>query len=87
MINVIDVYLDADLSYQEYDVEASLDEIYEIAGCIEGDIYRGATTIIPSRSKQTLNTNGCVMTQDIVVESIPSNYGLITWNGAVLTVS
>ena len=48
MINVIDIYLDADLSYQEYDVEASLDEIYEIAGCIEGDMYHGSTTVIPS---------------------------------------
>ena len=87
MINVIDVYLDADLSYQEYDVEASLDEVYEIAGCIEGETYSGATTIIPSKDVQILNTNGCIMTKDIVVKSIPSNYGLITWNGSVLTVS
>ncbi len=87
MAQVIEVYLDADLSYQEYDVTASLDEEYEIEGCVEGDFYSGATTIIPSRVKQVLNTSGRLLTQDIVVESIPSNYGLITWNGTVLTVS
>ena len=87
MSRVIEAFLDADLIYPVYDVEASLEEEYEIAGCIEGELYNGMTTIIPSRNRQILNTNGCTMTQDIVVESIPSNYGLITWNGSVLTVS
>lgn len=87
MSRVIEAFLDADLTYQEYCVEASLDEEFEIEGCIEGKLYNGVTTIIPSQNAQVLNTNGCTMTQDIVVESIPSNYGLITWNGAVLTVS
>ena len=87
MNRVIEAFLDADLTYQEYYVEASLDEEFEIDSCIEGKFYNGITTIIPSQNTQILNTNGCIMAQDIVVESIPSNYGLITWNGAVLTVS
>ena len=87
MSRIIEAFVDAELICQTYDVEFSLSEEYEIAGCLEGKSYQGITTITPSRNRQTLNTNGCVMTQDIVVESIPSNYGLITWNGSVLTVS
>ena len=34
-----------------------------------------------------LETAGLVMTQNITVKRIPKNYGLISWNGAVLTVS
>ena len=83
----IEVLLDADLSYQECTLEASCDEEYEVASCVEGQVYDGITTIIPSTSNQILNTNGYIMASDIVVQSIPSNYGLITWNGAVLTVS
>jgi hypothetical protein len=28
-----------------------------------------------------------VVTRNIVINPIPSNYGLITWNGSTLTVS
>lgn len=87
MNGFIEAFVDADLICQRYDVEVSLSEEYELAGCMEGEFYQGMTTIIPSKNKQILTTSGCMMAQDIVVESIPSNYGLITWNGSVLTVS
>ena len=34
-----------------------------------------------------LETAGYAMTQNVVIKRIPKNYGLISWNGAVLTVS
>ena len=49
--------------------------------------YQGAYTITPSNQAQTLPTAGASLAQDITVEPIPSNYGLITWNGSVITVS
>lgn len=49
--------------------------------------YAGPTEVTPSGSAQTLATSGTVLHADVVVAPIPSNYGLITWNGAVLTVS
>lgn len=52
-----------------------------------GDPYEGPTTVVPSGTTQTLSTRGKTMATDVTVEPIPSNYGLITWNGAVLTVS
>ena len=49
--------------------------------------YTGATIVTPSQSTQTLATADRVMASNIVVNPIPSNYGLITWNGSTLTVS
>lgn len=49
--------------------------------------YTGATIITPSRSAQTLYTSGKAVNSNITINPIPSNYGLITWNGATLTVS
>jgi hypothetical protein len=51
------------------------------------DPYQGDYHITPSRETQTLSTAGKYLNQSIVVEPIPSNYGLITWNGSTLTVS
>lgn len=49
--------------------------------------YPGPTTVTPSAQAQTLETAGFYMREDITVEPIPSNYGLITWDGSTLTVS
>lgn len=49
--------------------------------------YTGATEVTPSSSTQVLNTAGWFMGNDITIKPIPSNYGLITWNGSTLTVS
>lgn len=51
------------------------------------EAYTGATTVVPGPEAQTLHTAGLMVSDDIVVEPIPSNYGLITWNGSTLTVS
>lgn len=49
--------------------------------------YDGPVEVTPSRSAQVLNTSGKSVYSDIVVNPIPSNYGLITWDGSRLTVS
>ena len=49
--------------------------------------YNGAYNITPSEETQVLQTTGKRLTHNVVVEPIPENYGLITWNGAVLTIS
>lgn len=53
----------------------------------ESDWYEGEYEITPSQEMQTLPTIGKTMIHDLVVKPIPSNYGLITWNGSTLTVS
>lgn len=64
---------------------------------IEGDVhgeamrsvpdYHGSYEITPTQNTQTLSVANKRMAQDLVVNPIPSNYGLITWDGSTLTVS
>lgn len=49
--------------------------------------YTGPYAVTPGDSRQVLRTNNRRTTQDIVVEPIPQNYGKITYNGSVITVS
>lgn len=49
--------------------------------------YQGPYEVTPSQQTQTLGTAGHELSQNITINPIPSNYGLITYNGAYLTVS
>lgn len=49
--------------------------------------YHGDYSVTPTNHAQTLPTAGHTLRGDIVVEAIPSNYGLITYNGSTITVS
>lgn len=54
---------------------------------VDRDPYTGAYEITPSEETQTLETENKRMTGNVTINPIPSNYGLITWNGAFITVS
>lgn len=54
---------------------------------IEPETYRGTHEVTPSGEAQILMTAEKVVKENIVINPIPSNYGLITWNGSKLTVS
>ena len=64
-------------------------EVGTVTKVVEHDLptYTGETVVPPSTSEQVLNTADKVVTRNIVINPIPSNYGLITWNGSTLTVS
>lgn len=49
--------------------------------------YGGDYEITPAEEAQILETDQLYMQGDITINPIPSNYGLITWNGSTLTVS
>ena len=51
------------------------------------DVYTGDTEVTPTQATQTLETANKIVLENIVVNPIPSNYGLITWDGVTLTVS
>jgi hypothetical protein len=54
----------------------------------EGEVpYTGRYTFTPSVETQTVPIGGKTASRDIIINPIPDNYGLITWNGAILTVS
>lgn len=54
---------------------------------VDVQTYTGEYEVTPSSETQTLNTDGLRLTRNVTVNPIPQNYGLITYNGAVLTVS
>ena len=49
--------------------------------------YMGEYEATPSAVEQIIPTSGKAMISDFVINPIPSNYGLISWNGSTLTVS
>lgn len=49
--------------------------------------YIGSYSFTPTQETQTIEIEGLKATQNITIDPIPQNYGLITWNGSTLTVS
>lgn len=54
---------------------------------VTGEHYDGPVTITPGTQAQVLETAGLFVDSNITVAPVPNNYGLITWDGATLTVS
>lgn len=54
---------------------------------VDRDPYTGAYEVTPSQETQTLETYNKRMTDNVTINPIPNNYGLITWNGSIITVS
>lgn len=50
-------------------------------------IYRGTHTFTATDTEQTIPLANMSLLQDIVINPIPENYGLITYDGTTLTVS
>lgn len=49
--------------------------------------YDGPFSFTPSTEAQVIHVRNKAAYQDITIDPIPSNYGQISWNGSVLTVS
>ena len=49
--------------------------------------YEGSYEVTPSAQTQIIHTKGKRMTDDVVVNPIPSNWGLMTHDGSIITVS
>lgn len=75
-----------------------LDGDFNLSSVIEGEAgafievhtdvqYTGDYTITPTAQTQVLQTRDMVLYDNLTIEPIPNNYGLITWNGSALTVS
>lgn len=57
------------------------------AGSSETSTYEGPYAVTPTRNTQTLPTANKKAITNVVVNPIPPEYGLITWNGSYLRVS
>ena len=54
---------------------------------VERPLYEGEVEVTPSSETQVLETKNLRMGDNVTINPIPSNYGLITWNGSTITVS
>lgn len=52
-----------------------------------GEHYHGSYTITPSSEPQVLDTDTLILDGNITINPIPSNYGLVSWDGSTITVS
>lgn len=73
-------------------VKATLARGHAVAGSVEKAMiappaYQGDYEATPSQSVQTFHTGGLLMSDNFKVNPIPSNYGLITYNGSSIMVS
>lgn len=59
-----------------------------VAGYISDvNYYEGPYEYTPTQEPQTVLIQAQMATRNITINPIPSNYGLITWDGRTLTVS
>ena len=49
--------------------------------------YEGTVEVTPGAEAQTLETANFYMRDNIIINPIPNNYGLITYNGSTITIS
>ena len=54
---------------------------------VGAETYTGSMLFTPTQEVQTIEIDHKMAMADIIIEAIPSNYGLITWNGSTITVS
>ena len=81
----------------EVELSLAIDGEIALTDTLDGEIgtfmplypeaYTGSVVVTPSSETQTLNTANLMMPANVTVNPIPSNYGLITYNGSIITVS
>lgn len=50
-------------------------------------VYDGATEFTPTRETQFAMVSGKIVLDNIKINPIPQNYGLVTYNGSIITIS
>ena len=70
-------------------VAMAAENVVDVASAVivGGIPYSGSYSVTPGETAQMLPTASRMLSQNVTVAPIPSNYGLITWDGARITVS
>lgn len=79
------IVLDGELSLN-IPLDGTPDKVIKVAE-YDLPVYDGVAEITPSQDTQILQTSNKALTRNIVVNPIPSNYGLIAWNGLGIRIS
>ena len=83
-VSVSQVNLPVQVAVSDVELPIGVAASYQM---VEGETYEGPYEFTPTQETQTVQTADKVLLENIVINPIPQNYGLITWNGAVITVS
>ena len=83
-VSVSQVNLPVQVAVSDVELPIGVAASYQM---VEGETYEGPYEFTPTQETQTAQTANKVLLENIVINPIPQNYGLITWNGAVITVS
>ena len=76
---IIDQTQHMDVQFNEDVFHCEFDDIREAD-------YNGPYIVEPSETEQILQTASKTLESNIVINPIPSNYGLVEWNGSNLTI-
>lgn len=87
----------------DYEITLTIDDSAEATLAVDDDVgvllslddafvdggrrYDGPYEVTPTRYTQILPTSGKKMNDDVTINPIPHEYGLITWDGSSLMVS
>ena len=87
-----DIVIEGDLSVVasidgDITTQGSMSCELSTAQIIAAPAYSGDYTITPQSEAIVLETNGLVCSDNIIINPIPNNYGLITWSGLGIRVS
>lgn len=78
--------LAAEFSENDFHIPADFGEVHIVKDV--GEPYRGDYAVTPKVEKQVMQTKGKYMVDDVVVNPIPPEYGLITYDhNRTITVS
>lgn len=87
---MITVPMEVSVSNVSYDMEVDVNQPIEMGIDFEVVMampFEGEYEYTPSEQTQTIEISGKKAIENIVINPIPNNYGLITWDGTTLTVS
>ena len=62
-------------------------QVDAVSGIVDAPAFAGPYVATPTRETQVFPAANRLMSEDFIVNPIPSNYGLVTWDGSVITVS
>ena len=77
---------------QRFTAEFTASERFNASGLSERistpyTFYDGIVEVTPTNETITLNTHDKILMRNIIVNPIPNNYGLVSWNGSFLRIS
>jgi hypothetical protein len=83
-ISVSEVLLPVAVAVSAVNIPVQVAASYQMR---DGEIYDGPYEFTPTQETQTVITAEKLLLENIVINPIPQNYGLITYNGSFITVS